>query len=139
MTAQEGKGPAPFHALEIALTMPRVRLYRAIDNRVRDQIARGLVAEIQSLLHAGVPKDAPAMGSLGYRQLLPYLRGECSLDVAIERIQFDTHRYVRHQESWLRRNPRLVWLDVTEQGWREAATHRVRQFLAAPLSRITSE
>ena len=129
MTAQEGKGPVLFDALEIALTMPRDRLYRAVDNRVRDQIARGLAAEVRSLLEAGVPEDAPAMGSLGYRQLLPYLRGESSLDAAIERIRFDTHRYVRHQETWLRRNPRLIWFDVTQSDWREVAMRRVRQFL----------
>jgi tRNA dimethylallyltransferase len=132
MTAQEGKGPAPFHALEIGLTMPRQRLYQAVDARVHDQIERGLVAEIQALLDAGVPESAPAMGSLGYRQLLPYLRGECRLEAAIARIQHDTHRYVRHQETWLRRNPRLVWFDVTEPGWQDAAKERVRQFLEAP-------
>ena len=129
MTAQEGKGPAPFNALEIGLTMPRQQLYQTVDARVHDQIERGLVAEIQALLDAGVSESAPAMGSLGYRQLLPYLRGECRLDAAIARIQHDTHRYVRHQETWLRRNPRLVWFDVTEPGWQVAAMERVRRFL----------
>ena len=132
MTAQEGKGPAPYRALEIGLTMPRDRLYQAVDDRVRDQIARGLVAEVQLLLDAGVPEDAPAMGSLGYRQLLPYLRRESSLDAAIDRIRFDTHRYVRHQETWLRRNKRLTWFDVTEPGWQEAAMAHVRTFLQVP-------
>ncbi len=132
MTAQEGKGPAPFNALEIGLTMPRDRLYRAVDIRVRDQIDRGLVAEVRSLLNAGVPDDAPAMGSLGYRQLLPYLRGEIDLDTAIARIQFDTHRYVRHQQTWLRRNRRLVWFDVSQPEWQQAALERVRRFLNEP-------
>ena len=44
MSAQEGKGPPPFDALEIGLTMPRDALYLAVDDRVRDQIERGLVA-----------------------------------------------------------------------------------------------
>ncbi len=131
MTAQEGKGPVPFNALEIGLTMPREQHYQAVDTRVRDQIDRGLVAEVQSLLKAGVPEDAPAMGSLGYRQLLPYLRGEIDLDTAITRIQFDTHRYVRHQQTWLRRNPRLVWFDASQPGWQQAALERVRQFIDA--------
>ena len=135
MTAQEGKGPAPFNAVEIGLTMPRERLYEVVDARVRDQIERGLVAEVQSLLDAGVPTDAPAMGSLGYRQLLPYLRGESTLTAAIARIQLDTHRYVRHQETWLRRNPRLVWFDVTAPGWEEKALGRVRHFLDAHCAR----
>ena len=121
MSAQESKGPPPFDALEIGLTMPRDALYRAVDDRVRDQIERGLVAEVRSLLESGVPESAPAMSSLGYRQLLPYIRGESSLEQAIERIRHDTHRYVRHQETWLRRNPRLIWFDVTTPEWMTAA------------------
>jgi tRNA dimethylallyltransferase len=130
MSAQEGKGPPPYDSLEIGLTMPRAALYRVIDNRVAEQIERGLVVEIRSLLEGGIPEDAAAMSSLGYRQLLPYLRGECRLEDAMERIRLDTHRYVRHQETWLRRNPRLIWFDVTTPGWSAAVAKRVEAFLA---------
>jgi tRNA dimethylallyltransferase len=129
MSAQEGKGPPPFATLEIGLTMPRDALYRAIDNRVTGQIERGLVGEVRALVEAGVAADAPAMSSIGYRQLLPYLGGAVTLDDAIDRIRLDTHRYVRHQETWLRRNPRLVRFAVTEKGWQESVTKRVRAFL----------
>ena len=129
MSAQEGKAPPPFQALEIGLTMPRNAIYRAVDDRVRDQIERGLVAEVRSLLESGVAESARAMSSLGYRQLVPYIRGESSLELAIERIRLDTHRYVRHQETWLRRNARLIWFDVTTPGWQTAAKAQVRAFL----------
>jgi tRNA dimethylallyltransferase len=129
MSEQEGKGPPPYETLEIGLTMPRAALYRVIDDRVSDQIDRGLVAEVRSLLEGGIPEDAPAMSSLGYRQLLPYLHGESSLEEAMERIRLDTHRYVRHQETWLRRNPRLIRFDVTSPDWRAAASRTVRSFL----------
>lgn len=131
MSAQEGKGPPPFDALELGLTLSRDTLYRAIDNRVTEQIARGLVAEIKALLEGGVSPDAPAMSSLGYRQLLPYLRDEVTLDAALERIKFDTHRYVRHQETWLRRNPRLIWFDTAQPGWTEQVFAQVAEFLDA--------
>ncbi len=134
MSAQEGKGPPPYAALEIGLTKPRGDLYRAVDNRVRDQIERGLVEEVRALLASGVPPTAPAMSSLGYRQLIPYLLGESSLEEAIERIRLDTHRYVRHQETWLRRNTRLVWFDVTTPGWMTTASARVRTFLNEPVA-----
>jgi tRNA dimethylallyltransferase len=134
MSVQEGKGPPPYASLEIGLTMPRGDLYRAIDNRVRDQIERGLVEEVRALLESGVSPTAPAMSSLGYRQLIPYLLGESSLEEAIERIRLDTHRYVRHQETWLRRNTRLVWFDVTTPGWMTTASARVRTFLNEPVA-----
>jgi tRNA dimethylallyltransferase len=138
MSAQEGKGPPPFNALEFGLTCSRQTLYQVIDQRVTDQIERGLVAEVRTLLEGGVPEDAPAMSSLGYRQLLPYLHGDISLDAAIERIRHDTHRYVRHQETWLRRNPRLIWVDTAESGWKKTVADRVRSFLSGPLKPFKS-
>jgi tRNA dimethylallyltransferase len=131
MSAQEGKGPPPFRALELRLTLPRPALYRAIDDRVEDQLRRGLLDELRALVEGGVGEDAPAMSSLGYRQLLPYLRGETTLDAAVERIKHDTHRYVRHQETWLRRNPRLVPIDVTAPTWMDEAARLAVAFLAA--------
>jgi tRNA dimethylallyltransferase len=132
MSAQEGKGPRPFETLEIGLTMPREALYAAVDRRVDDQIARGLVAEVRALLAAGLSPEAPAMSALGYRQLVPYLRGDVTLADAVERTKTDTHRYVRHQETWLRRNRRLITIDVTEPGWIERGIALVAKFLSAP-------
>lgn len=130
MSELEGKGPRPYNTLEIGLTMPRDRLFAAIDARVHNQIASGLVDEARALLDAGVDPDAPAFSSIGYRQLLPYVRGEQTLEEAIQRIKFDTHRYVRHQETWLRRNPNLIRIDSSEEGWIERAFLLVRDFLA---------
>ena len=129
MSAQEGKGPPPYDALEIGLSRPRDELFRIIDKRVNAQIERGLVQEVASLLAAGVPPNSPAMSSIGYRQLLPYLDGTLSLDDALEHIRFDTHRYVRHQETWLRKNPRLVRIDVSAGSWQNHAVAAVAAFL----------
>lgn len=131
MSTLEGKGPRHFATLELGLTMPRDALHRAIDRRVEDQIARGLADEVRSLLEAGLDPDAPSMSSLGYRQLLPFVRGEASLAEAAARIKTDTHRYVRHQQTWLRRNPRLIPIHVTEPDWQERAAELVARFLAA--------
>ncbi len=60
MSELEGKGPAPFNALEIALSLPRADLYRAIDRRIDDQINQALVQEVRGLLAKGV-KKTPGM------------------------------------------------------------------------------
>jgi tRNA dimethylallyltransferase len=131
MSEQEGKGPPPFRALELRLTAPRDTLYARIDARVDAQVEGGLLVEVRTLIEGGVPPDAPAMSSIGYRQVVPYLAGESTLAEAVDRIKHDTHRYVRHQETWLRRNPRLVPVDVTGPGWVEEAARLVTAFLAA--------
>jgi tRNA dimethylallyltransferase len=131
MSELEGKNPPRHKSLELGLSMPRERLYQAIDDRVDDQIAQGLEREVRTLLESGVPRSNPAFSALGYRQLFPVIDGEVSLADAIQTIKHDTHRYVRHQETWLRRNPRIVWLDVTEPGWQEKAAETIDRFLAS--------
>ena len=128
MSEVEGKGPRPYDALEFWLTMPRSQLHLAVDNRVDNQIANGLIEEVRTLLEGGLDPAAPSMSSLGYRQLVPYIDGEQTLAEAVHQIKVDTHRYVRHQETWLRRNPRLQKIDVTEPGWIEQIAAAVASF-----------
>lgn len=129
MSEIEGKDPPRYRSLELGLSMPREQLYRVIDKRVDDQIAQGLEREVRTLVESGVPRSNPALSALGYRQLFPVLDGEMTLDEAVQIIKHDTHRYVRHQETWLRRNPRIVWLDVTTAGWQANAAAVIRAFL----------
>jgi tRNA dimethylallyltransferase len=129
MSEIEGKDPPHYRALELGLTMPRERLHTVIDARAEDQIRDGLEREVRQLLDAGVPRSNPAFSSIGYRQLFPVIDGEQSLAEAVQTIKHDTHRYVRHQETWLRKNPRIIWIDVTEDGWQERAAALVQSFL----------
>lgn len=131
MSSLEGKGPPPYRALELGLTMPRDQLYRSIDARVDGQIARGLVDEVRRLLEGGLSPTASSMTSIGYRQLVPYLQGEASLDDAVQRIKLDSHRYVRHQLTWFRRNLRIVPIDVTRPDWLNGVAAMIEQFRQA--------
>jgi tRNA dimethylallyltransferase len=71
-----------------------------------------LVDEVKRLLAAGYSPDLPSMSSVGYRQVIMYLNGEISLAEAKERMRFSTHRYIRQQYTWFRRDPALRWLDA---------------------------
>ena len=129
MTELEGKDPPRYRSLELGLSMPREQLYQAIDKRVDDQIEQGLENEVRRLLESGIPRSNPAFSALGYRQLFPAIDGDISLDDAIRSIKHDTHRFVRHQETWLRKNPRITWLDVTKPGWQSGAYRAIELFL----------
>ncbi len=124
-----GKGPAPYRALVLALTLDRAALYARVDTRADRLLAEGLVAEVESLLAAGVAPDAPAMSSIGYRQLVPAIAGDMSLREGVERVKRATHRYIRHQETWLRQTPAAIVLDTGEPGWLEVAAGLVGQHL----------
>ena len=110
--ALEGAEPPPYRMLQFALTRERSVLHRRIDQRVEQMVAAGLVEETQQLLDQGYDRALPAMTSLGYREIIAYLEGQMTLAQAIERIQIETHRFVRHQMTWFRKLPALHWIDL---------------------------
>ncbi len=136
MSELEGRGAPPFRSKVFGLRMPREALHRRLDQRVARLIEQGLVEEVRGLVQAGVPSDAPAMSSIGYRQLLPYLRGEATLAECVTRIEVDTHRYVRHQETWLRKATAIERIDVTEAEWEDLLLASARAFLGEGAARV---
>jgi len=113
-SAQRGRGERPYDDLRFALTLPRNVLYARIDARVDAQIAAGLVDEVRTLLAAGYAPPLPAMSGIGYAQVLEYLEGTKTLHEVMENIRYATHRYARHQQTWLRRDPSAILLDMTD-------------------------
>ncbi|PKB73571.1 MAG: tRNA (adenosine(37)-N6)-dimethylallyltransferase MiaA [SAR202 cluster bacterium Io17-Chloro-G7] len=99
------------HALIIGLTMDRTQLYRRIDDRIDWMMAEGLEEEVRSLAALGyVPGKGPLAGP-GYRELGEYLSGSMSLEEAVQRTKFQTHRLVRRQYNWFKLgDPRIKWL-----------------------------
>ena len=107
------RGPEPYRALILGLTMPRDDLYRRIDQRVEGMIEAGWTDEIGRLLSDGVTPEHPSMGSVGYRDLATHLAGELALDDAIRNAKTATHRFARHQYAWFRlSDTRVHWLEV---------------------------
>ena len=119
---QEGAAPPPYRTLQIGLTRERAALHQRIDRRVEEMIEQGLVEETRRLLASYAPQ-LPALSSLGYREMGAYLRGEMTMPQAIERIQIETHRFVRHQETWFRKMEGVIWFDLERSGEGEIAAH----------------
>ena len=92
----------------------RAELYDRIDRRVDLMLEAGLVDEVQSLLASGVPDTATAMQAIGYKEIAAYLRGECTLDAAVDAVKQGSRRYAKRQLTWLRKNPEIFWIDRTE-------------------------
>ncbi len=102
-----------FNSLIIGLTSDRAELYRRIDTRVGQMIEQGLVDEVKKLVDMGYGFDLPAMSGIGYKQIGQYLKGELTLETAIEQIKFETHRLARHQYNWFRlSDKRIQWFDI---------------------------
>lgn len=129
ISEQQEAHPGPWRVFIAGLWMPRPLLYRRIDRRVDEQLAQGLVREVEGLLARGVPPEAPAMQGLGYKEIVPYLRGETTLAEAVAALKRNTRRFARRQESWFRRDPRIRWIEAGEAA-PEAVAATIRAMLA---------
>lgn len=109
--SEQGKGPPLYKVLQIGLIRERRRLYEAINARVDEQLARGLITEVRWLLAQGYPMTLPAFQALGYKELIPYLLGTATLEEAINTLKRETRRYAKRQLTWFRRDKRIIWLD----------------------------
>ena len=126
------KTPPPYDMLLLGLQRARDDLYARIDARVDAMLAAGLLDEVQRLAARGYGRGVPAMSGLGYRQLLDHLDGALTLDEAVARIKFETHRFARQQATWFRSDdPRIQWLDAAQPDLFPAAEALVAAWLAA--------
>lgn len=108
---------SPYDAVVLGLFYPvREVLYERIARRVEQMLADGLVEETRRLQAAGVfEKNATAAQAIGYKELLPYLRGEESLDTAVERLILATRHYAKRQMTWFRGKAYVHAVPMTDE------------------------
>jgi tRNA dimethylallyltransferase len=111
-------------SIQIGVDIDRPTLDQRIERRVRAMFDAGLVEEVRRLLAAGLADGRTARTAIGYREVTAYLAGETTLDEAIEATTTATRRFSRRQDSWFRKDPRVVWVP-----W--DAPDRVERALAA--------
>ncbi len=99
-----------YPVIQLGIAIPRPELDERIADRVRQMWDRGLVDEVRRLEIAGLRDGRTASRALGYAQVLKFLAGEWSEEFAAEQTIQATRRFVRRQESWFRRDPRVQWV-----------------------------
>lgn len=102
----------PLPASLFGLRWSRSALAGRIASRFGRQLGRGFLEETRRLQAAGLPEDAPGPRTLGYRELLAHLRGECSLEEASDQITLKTRQLAKRQETWFRLTPGVHWIDL---------------------------
>jgi tRNA dimethylallyltransferase len=111
---QQNRAAPPEFAERIqifALNPPRAALYQKINERAAMHFMQGLVEEVKLLRESGVKDNSNALGAHGYRRVCEYLRGERTLESAIEQTKQDVRNYAKRQMTWFRREEGVIWLD----------------------------
>lgn len=105
--------PCPYRFCAIGLHYrDRDKLYRRIDDRVDQMIRDGLPEEARRVLSS--PYGKTAMGAIGYKELLPWINGQCTLEQAAAQLKQSTRRYAKRQLTWFRREEWVNWITVDE-------------------------
>jgi len=105
---------SPYNYAYFVLNDERAVLYDRINQRVDDMIEAGLLDEVNALVQEGIPRTSVSMQGLGYKEIVSYLLGECSLDDAIYCLKRDTRHFAKRQLTWFKREPEVIWLNRPE-------------------------
>lgn len=100
-----------YPVIQLGVTMPRPELDQRIADRVERMWEQGLVGEVRALELEGLRDGLTASRALGYSQVLKFLAGEWTEAEAASQTVLATRRFVRRQESWFRRDPRVQWVE----------------------------
>lgn len=119
------ESPTAFEWKVVSTAMERTHLYERINERVTKMIKAGLKDEVALLLAEGVSEDAQSMQGLGYKEMIPCIRGEYTIEDAAERIRLGTRHYAKRQMTFLRREEKIQYVDVERPG----AYTEIRQLL----------
>ena len=101
----------PFNIMKIGLTLDRATLYDRINRRVEEMIEHGLEAEARSVYDK---RELNALNTVGYKEMFEYFDGTTTLEEAIFKIQSNTRRYCRKQQTWFKRDPSIKWFNPCE-------------------------
>lgn len=102
---------SPYLFRYYVLNEPRELLYQRIEKRVDLMLEEGLVAEVEALKERGYTRDMVSMQGLGYKEILDYLCGLCTLEEAVETIKKETRHFAKRQLTWFRREKEVTWIE----------------------------
>jgi tRNA dimethylallyltransferase len=112
--AERPFGEKRLESLRIGLTLPRPILYDRIRLRVARMVDAGWVEEVDSLLRSGLEISVPAFTAIGYRQVARHIKGEWSLEDAVQNTVGATRRFAKRQATWFGRDTDIHWFPAHE-------------------------
>ena len=108
----KNKVKRPFEVIKIGLDRPREELYRRIDSRMEQMLAKGLFEEAEGLFEK---RELNALQTLGYTEIFDYLEGKYDKEELIRLLKRNSRRYAKRQLTWFRRDPLIHWFHPNEE------------------------
>jgi tRNA dimethylallyltransferase len=108
------QGKPLFNFLQIGIDWPKEKLRERIDKRIDAMVKTGLVDEVRNLTKK-YPVGISAFDAIGYREIIDYLRGNSSLEKAIELMKKNTWQFAKRQMTWFRKDKTIHWIATEKQ------------------------
>lgn len=105
---------SPYQFAYFVLNRPRDLLYERINQRVDQMIHDGLVDEVSHLLQEGYSEDLLSMQGLGYKEIVPYVKGQCTLEEATSLLKKNTRHFAKRQITWFKREKDVCWINYED-------------------------
>jgi tRNA dimethylallyltransferase len=99
-----------FMVRPVGVVLPRPEIAVRVARRVDRQFTRGVVAEVEALLAAGISETAHALSGLVYRQVIELVKGVRDDAATRELIVRENMRYAKRQMAWFRQDAEVRWL-----------------------------
>jgi tRNA dimethylallyltransferase len=108
--------PPPYTPVMVGLQWPRKELYERINSRCLKMLEEGLIEETRRLVFDRklTPEVCNALDSVGYKEVIQYLRGEVDEPEMLRLFQRNTRRFAKRQISWFGRDERIQWVTLQE-------------------------
>ena len=104
---------SPYNPCIIGLNFKdRDKLYERINTRVDKMVENGLIEEVREVFENSTL--ATANQAIGYKELVPYFKGNETLENCINTLKQQTRRYAKRQLTWFRRDERINWIYLDE-------------------------
>lgn len=110
---------SPYQFAYFVLQDERTKLYKRIEARIDEMLQDGLIEEVTALKEMGLKRGMVSMQGLGYKEILAYLDGECTLEEAVEILKRDTRHFAKRQITWFKREEEVIWLDKGKFAYQE--------------------
>jgi tRNA dimethylallyltransferase len=108
--AEHGFATERYPVRLLAPAIERSALDDKLERRARAWLESGWIEEVEALVAAGFA-GARAMGSVGYKEVLAFTRGEIAKPDLLGAIVRATRVFVRRQRTWIRDEP-VIYVDA---------------------------
>ena len=115
----ERQKSSPYNFAYFVLNDDRETIYQRINLRVDRMLEAGLINEVEQLRSRGYTRDMVSMQGLGYKEILDYLEGNCTLEEAVYTIKRDTRHFAKRQLTWFKRERDVIWIQKDGYGQKE--------------------